>query len=189
MTRLAAYVVLFLILAPLWAVQGQAETFNTKKTMFRNAGGKWRIAFIDIEPNKIEVHRVGTKLRKKELVAKFESAEVESEIKGFRRTNLAAGIAGAGYGTVAGLVIAAKLQQGDVISKDGGRYVVLGVDTKKALLATAAVTGIVVAAGMTKAKRPYAKVTNGVQSIELRVHKRNTSRFMSALETFKANNP
>lgn len=199
MKRLATFITLILVLTLTNPPQGQAETFNTKKTMFRNAGGKWRMAFINIEPNKIEVHRVGTKLKKKEVVASFESAQIESEIKGFRRTSAAAALVGAGIGTVVPLMFLKEETRNSTLipaSAGYGQPIVLTasksermLSAKEAGIVIAATSGLAVAIGVSKAKRPYAKVTNGIQSIELRVHKRNTSRFISALEDFKANNP
>ena len=197
MKQLATLLLTCMMFALTGSIQGQAETFNTKKTMYRVSNGKWRPGLIDIKPNKIEVHKVGTRLRKKELIASFESARVKPEMKKFYRTNEAWMTGITGIGAIGTLMVYKREETWSTHVPSptgygpririGGSYTERILDNKKGLIAIGAVAGIVVAIGLSKSEKPYAEITNDLQNIELQVHKRNTSRFMSALETFKAN--
>ena len=111
MKRLAAIIVTILMLITPWKTQGQntnnspsivqTTSFLSSRGLYRATGEKrWRRATINIEPDKIEVHNKG-----QELVARFESAEVNFEMKGFNLSKPAGWVSSIGNGILAGQLI------------------------------------------------------------------------------------
>ena len=196
MKNLSITLLLMLILPN--SIQGQntsnnsptIETFSDSRTLYRTAGSKkWRRATIQIEPNKIIVYRRrGVNKRKLELAASFESGKVESKLRKFHRTNAAIMTNAIGSGIISSLILLVITQEGTIITgSDGTSRRVEGVSIKKAAIWYGAIGGLATTIGLTKSKRPYAQITDGMRNIELQVHKREGLRFEAALETFRAN--
>ena len=82
-----------------------------------------------------------------------------------------------------GAYLAAKSDEGTVVVKDGQEFM-KGINNKAVGIWAAVVTAGTVAYAASTEKYPYATLTDGMRSIEVRVHKRDAGRFKEALAAF-----
>ena len=146
--RLAAAALMLMFGAVLPA---QTEWFDGRKAAYRTGGGKWIKGIIGIAPDSIEVYN----RKDMNLVIRFTDAEVESGLWKRRRILEACRAAAFGYG-----VFFAQAQQ-------AGGY------KRGSIVVIPAIAGIALAVALSKAKYPWARITDGQHSIEVRVDKDN----------------
>ena len=178
MIRMLVFLLTMILLA--LPVQAQDEWFDKGDVKFRIPGGKWEKAAIHLSPGKVEVFRG----RGGAPVATITDGVIEYGTVGVRRTAQGVGIGvGGAIGVAIGYALA-KQEEGDITIRDGRAYQKT-VSGKATAGIAAGVLGVSAIVAMTKSQKPYAEITNGRRTIEMRVGKDDVLRFENTLDAIE----
>ena len=174
-------VIVIMVVALMIALQVfpvQAEWFDKGKAAYSKYDGKWQKAAINIVPGKIEVFDRDAKA----LVASFTDGDIKHGITSRHRIREAVMFAIAGAGVVALGAMQAEEEKGELLVRDGDLLVREGIDSKQAGIMLGVVCAAAAIVGLTKAKEPYAEITDRKHRLLLRVDKDDLARFQLLLK-------
>ena len=181
-------------------ISAQAEWFERGKATYRNPGGKWQKAAIEVTSEGVQVFSRKDRIS----VVKFTQGDVQPGVNERRRSKEAAIFGAAGIGTFVGLMLALKpedeiieRQERDLVAESYDifgpgpptpqymtvyDYAYYEIDKKALAAGIGALAGVAIVIALTKSRKPYVTIKDGMRTVQIRVGKTDQARFQNALQ-------